>query len=137
MQYGSVVDCRCRWHISQMLLSAVLLARLAYVEKLAIYMPCVTSQHVSQNPKAAPAEVPFEHGHKTQLIHYICLCAHAGFSAVPIFTTLLISTFNMIFTACPIVAFAVIEQDLHKDTILANPETYASSRTATKRNTLW
>jgi hypothetical protein len=29
---------------------------------------------------------------------------------VPIFTTMLISTFNMIFTACPIVCYAVVEQ---------------------------
>jgi len=35
-------------------------------------------------------------------------CVHPGFSAVPIFTTMMISTFNMIFTACPIVAYAVL-----------------------------
>jgi hypothetical protein len=62
-----------------------------------------------------------------------CLCYPvAGFSAVPIFTTLMISSFNMIFTACPIVAYAVLEQDMHVKTVLANPASYAVTRTATR-----
>ncbi|KAF8063036.1 ATP8B4 [Scenedesmus sp. PABB004] len=64
---------------------------------------------------------------------YVYLQFLAGFSAVPIFTTLMISTFNMIFTACPIVAYAVLEQDMAVPSVLANPETYAVSRTATRR----
>jgi hypothetical protein len=61
----------------------------------------------------------------------------AGYSAVPIFTTMMISTFNMIFTACPIVAYAVLEQDLKKGTVLKNPETYSQTRTATRVNFFW
>lgn len=61
----------------------------------------------------------------------------AGFSAVPIFTTLMISSFNMIFTACPIVAYAVLEQDMHVKTVLANPASYAVTRTATRGGFFW
>jgi hypothetical protein len=61
----------------------------------------------------------------------------AGFSAVPIFTTLMISSFNMIFTACPIVAYAVLEQDMHVKTVLANPASYAVTRTATRSGFFW
>lgn len=53
---------------------------------------------------------------------------------MPIFTTMMISTFNMIFTACPIVAYAVLEQDLEKETILSHPETYNVTRTMTKQS---
>lgn len=60
-----------------------------------------------------------------------------GYSAIPIFTTMMISTFNMIFTACPIVAYAVLEQDLHKATVLSNPETYSLTRTATRGRFFW
>lgn len=67
----------------------------------------------------------------------MCLYLIAGFSAQPIFTTALISTFNLIFTATPIVAFAVLEQDLSVATILANPETYTDSRTETRRTFFW
>jgi hypothetical protein len=63
------------------------------------------------------------------------LCA--GYSAIPIFTTMMISTFNMIFTACPIVAYAVLEQDLSKKTVLRNPETYSLTRTATRARFFW
>lgn len=45
---------------------------------------------------------------------------------------MMISTFNMIFTACPIVAYAVLEQDLRKHTVLKNPETYSQTRTETR-----
>lgn len=65
------------------------------------------------------------------------LAVFAGFSAVPIFTTMMISTFNMIFTACPIVAYAVLEQDLHKKTVLDNPQTYGMTRTATRASFFW
>jgi hypothetical protein len=61
----------------------------------------------------------------------------AGYSAIPIFTTMMISTFNMIFTACPIVAYAVLEQDLSKKTVLKNPETYSLTRTATRARFFW
>ena len=37
---------------------------------------------------------------------------------MPVFTTMLISTFNMIFTACPIVCYAVVEQDLDPATVV-------------------
>lgn len=45
---------------------------------------------------------------------------------------MMISTFNMIFTACPIVGYAVLEQDLRKSTVLQHPETYNLTRTATR-----
>lgn len=56
---------------------------------------------------------------------------------MPIFTTMMISTFNMIFTACPIVAYAVLEQDLAIPTVLAHPEAYARTRTTTKTRFFW
>uniref|UniRef100_A0A383WKY7 Phospholipid-transporting ATPase n=1 Tax=Tetradesmus obliquus TaxID=3088 RepID=A0A383WKY7_TETOB len=68
---------------------------------------------------------------------YVYLQFVAGFSAVPIFTTLMISSFNMIFTACPIVAYAVLEQDMHVKTVLANPASYAVTRTATRGGFFW
>jgi hypothetical protein len=71
----------------------------------------------------------------TALLYVIS--ASAGFSAVPIFTTLMISSFNMIFTACPIVAYAVLEQDMHVKTVLANPASYAVTRTATRGGFFW
>jgi hypothetical protein len=62
-----------------------------------------------------------------------CHCMPAaGYSSIPIFTTMMISTFNMIFTACPIVGYAVLEQDLRKSTVLQHPETYSLTRTATR-----
>jgi hypothetical protein len=56
----------------------------------------------------------------------------AGFSAVPIFTTGQISTFNPVFTAFPIVIYAVLEQDLTKAMVLRNPCVYETTRLATK-----
>ena len=59
---------------------------------------------------------------------------------MPVFTTMLISTFNMIFTACPIVCYAVVEQDLDARTVVGdgkadrgNPEAYAVTRTVDAR----
>eukprot|EP00775_Hariotina_reticulata_P007204 gene7204-7418_t len=68
---------------------------------------------------------------------YVYLQFVAGFSAVPVFTTMMISTFNMIFTACPIVAYAVLEQDLKVQTVLEHPETYEVTRTATRAKFFW
>ncbi len=56
---------------------------------------------------------------------------------MPIFTTMLIPCFNMIFTAVPIVAYAVVEQDLQPSTVLANPQTYSITRTATQGTFYW
>lgn len=74
----------------------------------------------------------------TYTLVFVYLQFLAGFSAVPIFTTMLITTFNMIFTACPIVCYAVVEQDLDQATIVGdkkspgNPETYTLTRTQNK-----
>jgi hypothetical protein len=57
-----------------------------------------------------------------------------GFSAQPIFTTMTISTFNMIFTACPVVAYAVLESDVEPSVALQNPAVYSDSRLATRRS---
>jgi hypothetical protein len=43
-----------------------------------------------------------------------------------------ISTFNMIFTALPIVAYAVLEADVEPATALQHPAVYSDSRTATR-----
>lgn len=51
---------------------------------------------------------------------------------MPIFTTGQISTFNPVFTAFPIVIYAVLEQDLTKAMVLRNPCVYETTRLATK-----
>eukprot|EP00201_Polytomella_parva_P018476 CAMPEP_0175055070 /NCGR_PEP_ID=MMETSP0052_2-20121109/9865_1 /TAXON_ID=51329 ORGANISM="Polytomella parva, Strain SAG 63-3" /NCGR_SAMPLE_ID=MMETSP0052_2 /ASSEMBLY_ACC=CAM_ASM_000194 /LENGTH=521 /DNA_ID=CAMNT_0016319853 /DNA_START=21 /DNA_END=1583 /DNA_ORIENTATION=- len=51
----------------------------------------------------------------------------SGFSTQPLFTTGMISTFNLIWTSAPTVAFAVFEQDLRQQTVLSHPELYRES----------
>ncbi|KAI8470537.1 MAG: ATPase, phospholipid transporter [Monoraphidium minutum] len=74
----------------------------------------------------------------TYTMVFVYLQFVAGYSAVPIFTTMLISTFNMIFTACPIVCYAVVEQDLDAATIMGDkgspghPETYGLTRSVNR-----
>jgi len=68
---------------------------------------------------------------------YVYLQCVAGFSAQPIFSTMLISTFNMIFTACPIVAYAVLEQDVDAKSIMSVPQVYATTRCQTRKKFFW
>jgi hypothetical protein len=50
--------------------------------------------------------------------------SRTGFSAQPLFSSALISTFNLFWCATPTVAFAVLEQDLDEATVLAYPPLY-------------
>jgi hypothetical protein len=54
-------------------------------------------------------------------------------SAQPIFTTMMISTFNMIFTALPVGCFSLLEQDLSARTVMSHPRTYYVTRCENKR----
>lgn len=44
------------------------------------------------------------------VLTYVYLQCWAGFSSQPIFTTMMISTFNMIFTALPVGCYGIVEQ---------------------------
>lgn len=56
-----------------------------------------------------------------------------GFSSQPLFTSGLIACFNVFFTSAPIVAFAVLEQDLSVETVMSNPQLYGETMRATRR----
>ncbi|KAG2485813.1 hypothetical protein HYH03_015523 [Edaphochlamys debaryana] len=60
----------------------------------------------------------------------------SGFSSQPLFTSGLIACFNVIFTSAPIVAFAVLEQDVSMATVLATPRLYAETMLATRKQFL-
>lgn len=67
------------------------------------------------------------------VLTFVYMSFISGFSAQPLYNTALISTYNLFWTSLPIIAYALLEQDVSARTVLANPRLYQDTACLSSR----